>query len=74
MMQSGNAASVSPEHISVCNDLWLFRMYSKRQCSTAIMKPYFGSSQNILISDFYFLLQFVVSVQKSDLFDLFCRI
>jgi hypothetical protein len=68
------AASVSLEHGSVFDDLWLFRTYSKRQCSTALTKLYFGSSQNILISDFHFLLQFVVSVQKNDLFDLFCRI
>jgi hypothetical protein len=34
------AASVIPHYGSVFNDLWLFHMYSKRQCSTALKKPY----------------------------------
>jgi hypothetical protein len=64
MMLSGTAAaSVSPEHGSVCNGLWLFRMYSKRQCSTAITKPYFAAKL-FLSSGMHFLSQFVNSVQK----------
>ncbi|GAN00635.1 hypothetical protein MAM1_0001d00057 [Mucor ambiguus] len=38
---SDTAASVSPEHGFVCNDLW----YSKRRCSTVLTKPYFTAAK-----------------------------
>jgi hypothetical protein len=64
MMQSGTAASVSPEQCSVFSNLWLFRVYTERQCLAAITKPYFAAKL-FLNSGMHFLSQFFNSVQKS---------